>query len=269
MATAGELLSTGNLDEAIQAATADVKAKPKDLEARWLLAELLVLSGQHDRADAQFDAMIAIEPRAAVSAIPIRHLLRAEAARRQFFDEGRIPELLDGADQQVRDRLEAFVLRRAGKAAEAGRLAERAETARPALAGTITLAKGGERRFSDFRDLDDITAEVFEVLTQTGKYYWVEMPRVELIEFTPPERPLDLIWRPVRMVVKNAFDAQVHLPAVYGTLEGADAASRLGRRSDWLGGDREAIVGVGRRSFVIDGEEETDMMAIASLAFDI
>ena len=40
MATAGELLSTGNLDEAIQAATADVKAKPKDLEARWLLAEL-------------------------------------------------------------------------------------------------------------------------------------------------------------------------------------------------------------------------------------
>lgn len=269
MATAGELLSTGNLDGAIQAATADVKAKPKDLEARWLLAELLVLSGQHDRADAQFDAMIAIEPRAAVSAIPIRHLLRAEAARRQFFDEGRVPELLDGADQQVRDRLEAFVLLREGKAAEAGRLVERAETARPALSGRITSSKGTERNFSDFRDLDDITAEVFEVLTQTGKYYWIEMRRVELIEFTPPERPLDLIWRPVRMVVKNAFDAQVHLPAVYGTLEGADAASRLGRRTDWLGEEGEAIVGVGRRSFVIDGEEEIDMMAMTSISFDV
>jgi type VI secretion system protein ImpE len=269
MATAGELLSTGNLDEAIQAATADVKAKPKDLEARWLLAELLVLSGQHDRADAQFDAMIAIEPRAAVSAIPIRHLLRAEAARRQFFDEGRIPELLDGADQQVRDRLEAFVLLRAGKAAEAGRLVERAETSRPALSGRITSSKESERSFSDFRDLDDITAEIFEVLTQTGKYYWIEMRRVELIEFTPPERPLDLIWRPVRMVVKNAFDAQVHLPAVYGTLKDADNASRLGRRTDWLGEEGEAIVGVGRRSFVIDGEEEIDMMAIASISFDV
>ena len=161
MATAGQLLSTGNLDEAIQAATAQVKAKPKDLEVRWLLAELLILAGQHDRADTQFDAIIAVEPRAALSAIPIRHLLRAEAARRQFYDEGRVPELLDGVDQQVRDRLEAFVLLRAGKAAEAGRLVERAEKARPALAGKLTLSKESERGFTYFRDLDDITAEVF------------------------------------------------------------------------------------------------------------
>lgn len=269
MTTAGKLLATGNLDEAIQAATAEVKAKPKDLEARWLLAELLVLSGQHDRADAQFDAMIAVEPRAAVSAIPIRHLLRAEASRRQFYDEGRVPELLDGVDQQVRDRLEAFVLLRAGKAADAGQLVERAEKARPALAGKLTLANEEERSFSDFRDLDDITAEVIEVLTQTGKYYWIEMRRVQLIEFTPPERPLDLIWRPVRMVVKDAFDAQVHLPAVYGTIKGADAASRLGRRTDWLGEDGEAIVGVGRRTFVVDGETEVDMMALGSISFDV
>ncbi|MBM4010413.1 MAG: tetratricopeptide repeat protein [Planctomycetes bacterium] len=269
MTTAGELLTAGNLDEAIQAATAEVKAKPKELEARWLLAELLILAGQHDRADAQFDALIAVEPRAAVSAIPIRHLLRAEAARRQFFDEGRVPELLDGADQQVRDRLEAFVLLRAGKATEAGRLVERAEKARPALSGRCMLGKESERGFADFRDLDDITAEVFEVLTQTGKYYWIEMRRVELIEFTPPERPLDLIWRPARMVVKDAFDAQVHLPAVYGTLTGVDAASRLGRRTDWLGEEGEAIVGVGRRSFVIDGEEEVDMMTLGSITFDV
>jgi type VI secretion system protein ImpE len=270
MATAGELLAAGDLDGAIQAATAEVKAKPKDLESRWLLAELLILSGQHDRADAQFDAVIAVEPRAAVSAIPIRHLLRAEAARRQFYDEGRVPELLDGADQQVRDRLEAFVLLRAGRAADAGLLVERAEKARPALGGKLTLAKEeSERSFSDFRDLDDITAEVFEVLTQTGKYYWIEMRRVQLIEFTPPERPLDLIWRPVRMVVKDAFDAQVHLPAVYGTLKAADTASRLGRRTDWLGDDGEAIVGVGRRSFVVDGEEQVDMMALGSITFDV
>lgn len=71
------------------------------------------------------------------------------------------------------------------------------------------------------------------------------------------------------MVVKDAFDAQVHLPAVYGSLKGADAASRLGRRTDWLGDEGEAIVGVGRRSFVVDGEEEIDMMSLGSLTFDI
>ena len=71
------------------------------------------------------------------------------------------------------------------------------------------------------------------------------------------------------MVVKDAFDAQVHLPAVYGTINGADAASRLGRRTDWLGGEEDAIVGLGRRSFVVDGEEEIDMMALGSITFDI
>ena len=269
MATAGELLKAGSLDEAMLAATADVKARPTDVEARWLLAELLILAGLHDRADAQFDALIAMEPRAAVSAIPIRHLLRAEAARRQFYDEGRVPELLDGADTQIRDRLEAFVMLRAGRGAEAGKLVEKAERTRPSLPGTLVPVAGGSRNFADFRDLDDITAEVLEVLTQNGKYYWIEMRRVQTIEFTVPERPLDLVWRPARLVVKDAFDARVHLPAVYGTLEGADSASRLGRRTDWRGEEGEAIVGIGRRSFVIDGEEEVDMMAIGSIRFDV
>jgi protein involved in temperature-dependent protein secretion len=69
------------------------------------------------------------------------------------------------------------------------------------------------------------------------------------------------------MVVKDAFDAQVHLPAVYGTLEGADDASRLGQRTEWVGDEGHAVVGLGRRSFVLDGEEEIDMMAIDRLAF--
>lgn len=266
MTTASEHLKNGDLGEAIAAATAAVKAAPKDLEQRWLLAELLILSGAFDRADAQLDAMSTLEPRVAVSATPIRQLLRAESARRQFFDEGRLPELLDGAGQQVRDRLEAFVLLREGKAAEAGAVAERAEIARPALPGRITIG-GVERAFGDIRDLDDITAEVLEVLTQTGKYYWIEMSRVDLVEFVPPERPLDLIWRKARLVVREAFDAEVHLPAVYGTITGADDASRLGRRTEWVGGDGEAVVGVGRRCFVLDGEEEVDMLTVEGLAF--
>ncbi|NBW96880.1 MAG: hypothetical protein EBR28_09160 [Planctomycetia bacterium] len=194
MTTAHDCLKAGDLAAATAAATAAVKAAPKSLEDRWLLAELLILGGQFDRADAQFDTMMTLEPRVAVAAAPIRQLLRAEAARRQFFDEGRVPELLDGAGQQVRDRLEAFVLLRAGRPADAGAVAARAEIARPALGGVVVIG-GVERPFADFRDLDDVTAEVFEVLTQTGKYYWIEMARIGSVEFEPPARPLDLVWR--------------------------------------------------------------------------
>ncbi len=268
MTTAHDCLKAGDLTAATAAATAAVKAAPKSLEDRWLLAELLILGGQFDRADAQFDTMMTLEPRVAVAAAPIRQLLRAEAARRQFFDEGRVPELLDGAGQQVRDRLEAFVLLRAGRPAEAGAVAARAEIARPALPGSVTVG-GVERPFTDFRDLDDVTAEVFEVLTQTGKYYWIEMARIGSVEFEPPARPLDLVWRKARLVVPDAFEATVHLPAVYGTLTNADDASRLGRRTEWIGGESDAVVGVGRRSFLLDGDEEIDMMGVESLRFNL
>lgn len=266
MTTAHECLQSGHLAEAITAATAAVKAAPKSLEDRWLLAELLILAGQFDRADAQFDTMLTLEPRVAVAAAPIRQLLRAESARRQFFDEGRVPELLDGAGQQVRDRLEAFVLLRAGQPAEAGQVAARAEIARPARGGTVTIA-GVERAFTDIRDLDDVTAAVFEVLTQTGKYYWIEMAQIGSVEFEPPARPLDLVWRKARLVVPDVFDATVHMPAVYGTLTNADDTSRLGRRTAWIGGEGDAVVGVGQRCFVLDGDDEIDMLAVESLRF--
>jgi type VI secretion system protein ImpE len=213
METVSALLKSGNLAAAIDATTAKVKSAPTDLDARWLLSELLVVSGQNDRADQQLDALMNLEPRASVTAVPVRQLLRAEAARRQFFEEGRVPELIDGADDAIRARLEAFVLLRAGDRAGAGRIVEQAEKDRPALPG-----KMGDRSFSD-------------------------------------------------MVVRDAFEADVHLPAVYGTLQGSDDASRLGQRTDWLGKEGEAVVGVGRRLFVLDGEDTIDMMELQSLRF--
>jgi type VI secretion system protein ImpE len=81
---AQELLNAGQLTEAIAAAKELVKSSPKELEHRWLLGELLILAGDYDRADAQFDTMMTVEPKAAVAVTPIRQLLRAESARRQF-----------------------------------------------------------------------------------------------------------------------------------------------------------------------------------------
>jgi protein involved in temperature-dependent protein secretion len=54
---------------------------------------------------------------------------------------------------------------------------------------------------------------------------------------------------------------------VYGTLQGSDDASRLGQRTDWLGVEGEAVIGVGRRLFVLDGEDTIDMMELKSLRF--
>ena len=50
------------------------------------------------------------------------------------------------------------------------------------------------------------------MLTSTGKYYWIPMERVEMIEFHDPARPRDLLWRRAHMVVRGGPDGEVFLP---------------------------------------------------------
>ena len=81
-----------------------------------------------------------------------------------------------------------------------------------------------------------MTASFFEVLTSTGKYFWIPLERVELVEFRPPERPRDLLWRPVHMIVRGGPDGEVYLPVLYaGSAADADDQIRLGRTTEWRG----------------------------------
>jgi type VI secretion system protein ImpE len=263
MTAPGDLFHAGKLGEAIEAAAEAVRSAPSDLSARWLLAELLIVSGQHDRADQQLDTIMSLEAAAAAAVVPVRHLLRAATMRQDFYAGKGLPEFLDdGPSAALRLLLEATVVLRDGDEAKAGELVTQAERLRPAMAGTC-----GDRDFKDFRDLDDLTAGAFEVLTKTGKYYWIAVERVERLEFSPPQRPLDLIWRPVEMAVPGAFEAEVFMPAIYGTLEATDEAARLGRRTDWLGNEPAPVRGVGQRVFAIDGEDEVGMLELTELRF--
>ena len=61
--TAADLLRAGKLTDAVAAAQAVVRKAPMDLSARVLLAELLVFSGNLERADVLLDAASTIDPR--------------------------------------------------------------------------------------------------------------------------------------------------------------------------------------------------------------
>ncbi|MFI5025099.1 MAG: type VI secretion system accessory protein TagJ, partial [Alphaproteobacteria bacterium] len=121
--------------------------------------------------------------------------------------------------------------------------------------------------FEDMRDIDDLTSSFFEVLTSTGKYYWIPMARVELVEFFAPERPRDLLWRRAHMVVSGGPDGEVFLPAIYSAAGEPLADSfRLGRATEWLGGEAAPVRGIGQRSFLI-GEDSVPIMDIKTLEF--
>jgi type VI secretion system protein ImpE len=260
---ASECFKAGKLDDAIAAATDDVKHSPRDLARRMFLSELLCFSGQWQRADLQLDALNQQDPELAYVVALFRQLIRAEQARQQFYAEGRLPEFLGPPPAHLQLHLEASVCLRDGRQDEAGSLIEKAQAARPPVSGTCDA-----ERFDALRDLDDLVAPLFEVLTTTGKYYWVPMERVESIEFHAPERSRDLLWRRAHMIVRGGPDGEVFLPVVYaGSAAEQDEAFRLGRATDWRSVGAGPTRGIGQRMFLF-GEQDRSILELKQLTID-
>ena len=252
----------GKLHDAIQAMNAEVRAKPSDVDRRGFLAELLCFESNLERADKMLDLIGTQDPGAALGLSLFRQQIRAEMARREFFGDGRVPEFLGDPPPHLKLHLEASVALREGDPAAAAKLLAEAEDQRPKVSGRCN----GEA-FDDIRDLDDLTAGFFEVLTSTGKYYWIPTERVATVEMHRPERPRDLIWRRAAMDVNEGPDGEVFLPAIYVTpgVE-VDERTQLGRVTDFVGGEGEPVRGIGQRTFLI-GEEAMPILEIQSLEF--
>lgn len=265
--TPGALFRAGRLSEAIAAANAAVRSRPGDLGNRILLSELLLFDGNIERADVILDTAAKTDPSAAIVVAEFRQLLRAEAARRQYRREGRVPEFLGEPTAAMRAALAAGVALRAGDMAEAASHAAQIEDIRPRVPGVL-VTENGEVAFDDFRDVDDLCAGFFEILTTTGKYYWVPTERVASLELHPPQRPRDLAWRRATISVNDGPDGEVYLPVMYD-FEAPEMRDelRLGHATDWIGDEESGPVrGVGQRVFLV-GDDDYGILALTTLRF--
>lgn len=264
MEEARQLYKAGKLRDAISAMTEEVRKNPTDHARRGFLSELLCIAGDVDRADKQLQAVTAQQPSVAVGVSLVRQLIRAERHRRDFFEQGRVPEVIEPPSESMRLQLEASILLRQGQAEAASEKLARAEELRPRVRGT----RGGAL-FEDFRDLDDLVGGHFEVLTSTGKYYWIPIARVESYEPRPPENALDLNWLPVEMDVRGGPEGLVYLPTVYtGATPVEEDEFLLGRATDWKELPGGAVLGRGQRCFLV-GEEDVNALALGSVMFEV
>lgn len=250
------------MNDAISALNEEVRQHPADRKSRVFLSELLCFAGNLERADKQLEVLQSQFPDAAVNISLLRQMVRGEEARQQFFSEGRAPELLTEPTPAMALHLEASVCLREGNGAEANELLEKAESERVAVSGTCDGVK-----FDDFRDLDDLVGPFFEVITSTGKYFWIPTERVVEIECYEPTSALDLLWRRVRMVVRDGPDGDVYIPAIYAAGGEVEEAARLGRVTEWTGGDGEPTRGVGLRTFLV-GESARTILECSEISFE-
>jgi type VI secretion system protein ImpE len=231
-----------------------------DAGVRFLLAELLLFDGNFERAETVLDAAQSIDPNAALMVAEFRQLLRAAVARRQLGCDGRVPEFVGEPTQAQQCLLEALVQWRSGDRSAAAKAVEAAEALRPSVSGV-----GNGAAFTDFRDADDLVGGNFEVLTTTGKYFWIPTERVVSMEFHTPKRPRDLFWRRCSMIVRDGPDGDVYLPALYETDATSDVSLRLGRTTEWAG--PTPFRGGGQRVFLM-GEDGVPINELRTLEFD-
>ncbi len=238
---------------------ARVRAAPSDLPARLALAEALILAGAFDRAEGQLLTLSKLDTTAPVRIARLRHLLRAEAARHAWYADGAAPSLVAAPAPAQQAALAIMVALRAGDGT-AGALAAAAEDARVPLLGRLDGTA-----FDDFRDLDDLCANYLEVLTADGGYLWVDWHAVSGLRFVPPARPLDLLWREARLVLRDGRAADVVVPAIY-VAPASTAAQRMGRSTEWR--DEGGLVrGAGQRSFLA-GDDDRGILSMTELHFD-
>lgn len=257
-----EAFNAGSLEEALEIAKGEVKNNPTDVARRNTYCELLCWVGELEKADKQLETLMMQDPSAAMGLSLFRQLIRGELSRQECFHKGRAPELLEGVDDLLQKQIELLLAMREGMQDRARELAEVIEQERPRIQG---ICDGNA--FDDLRDLDDTCSTFFEVLTSTGKYYWIPMSRVLVVQLHPITRPRDLMWRRAHMIVQDGPDGEVYLPLNYAlSLGSEDKQLRLGRATDWKGGEEGPVQGLGRRMMLI-GEEDRSLLEVSEFLF--
>jgi type VI secretion system protein ImpE len=253
---AADLFRAGHLQQALESLNDEVRAKPTDMECRTLLFELLCFAGNLDRAEKQLDFIGQQDTQHEWAVQVYKNIIAAERTRRRLFADGLEPGFLLDPPDYVRRHLAALGQLRAGQPAEASALLAQADEQFPHLAGTVN-----GQAFDELRDCDDLLAPVFELIVLRD-YIWLPLEHVRTLEIDAPERPRDLLWIPIRLVLSDNTQHRGYMPTLYcGSHEHPDERIKLGRMTDWKVVPEGPMQGLGHRTWLA-GETDWPMLEV-------
>lgn len=259
---AEELFKAGKLTDAVEYQLAIVKKNPTDTKARFFLAELSAFQGDWDRADRQLDAIVLQSTGTPLLTLLFRQLIRAEIIREQVFTAGRAPELVVELDRECQLQLEMNTALRLNQSEQYSQLRERSKDIQATLNGSCD-----DQPFTIIQDLDDRFRGVAEILTASGKYFWVPWQNIQSLEFAKPERPMDLVWRKATIAVDGGPDGEVYMPVRYPNPNAWTDEDKLGRGTQWQEHSEGIVTGMGQRMILIE-EEGVPIMEIKRLSIE-
>jgi len=232
----------------------DVRRQPADSKLRVFLAQLLMLTGDWNRALNQLNVAAELD----AGALPMQHAyaaaMQCEGLRTQVFAGARSPLVFGEPLPWIAAFLQALQLQAQGKAKEAAALRLEALESANATGGALN-----GKPFEWIADADSRLGPILEVLLN-GAYYWVPFERIQHIVIEAPTDARDLVWLPAQFMWANGGEAMGLLPSRYpGSERSSDDAVRLARKTEWipLGGEADSpqYAGLGQRVLTTDAEE--------------
>jgi type VI secretion system protein ImpE len=224
-----------------------VRSDPANAKRRVMLFQLMVLSGQWDRALTQLYVIKEMDREAEDFVRTYREVVRCELFRKEVFGGGKTPLVLGEPQEWMAKLSEAARLLGQAKIHEAAELRGAAFEAAPAVSGSLN-----GQPFEWIADADVRLGPVCEAILN-GKYYWIPFERLSRIEIEAPSDLRDLIWAPAKLTFQNGGEQVAFLPARYPGSEAAeDDDIRLSRKTEWRDLGADTHVGLGQRMFATD-----------------
>ncbi len=247
---ARQLLRDADLDGALTAVKAEVRAAPGDARHRIFLFQLLAITGDLERAQTQLNMAGELDASALAMVQTYREALQCEALREAVFAGRHAPLVFGEPERWIALMLESLRQLADGQLAESARLRAAALEEAPATPGTIN----GEP-FDWLADADSRLGPVLEVIVN-GKYYWVPMHRISRVVIEAPVDLRDLVWLPAELTWANGGQSVGLIPTRYpGSAGAADDRLRLARRTDWEVAGEDTCIGLGQRVLATDVQE--------------
>ncbi|HAW91777.1 MULTISPECIES: type VI secretion system accessory protein TagJ [unclassified Arsukibacterium] len=262
------LISSGQLQPALSHALATLRDDPLNAQMRAVYVELLCIAGELDKADAQLDMIVRQHPDFLLGAVNVRQLIRAETARRDFYQGGMTATLFGEPTLMFSALLKLRLAMHEHDIAAATMAAEEMEQLRPQVAIAHL-----DQCHSDIRDLDDSLAGYLELFGTDGKYYLAGFEQIASLKLHPVKSLLDLIWRRVDISIIDGPQGEAFLPLIYvstplmasGAEAAADPVIQLGRATDWHEHSARLITGTGQKMLLL-GEQAVALGDIHQLS---
>ncbi len=259
--TAETLLHAGDPEAALQLLQEQVRKKPADAKLRIFLFQLLAITGQLKRAQAQLEIAGGMDPDAELMELAYRDVINCELHREAVFAGKSKPLIFGEPEEWIALLVEAQKAFANGDMEVFSRLNAQAFEQAETRSGKIN-----DESFTWLADADQRFGPVFEFIFN-GQYYWVPMSRVQKLHTEEPGDLRDLVWLPAEVMWTNGGKLMVMVPARYPRLEGVSGPGLLSRRTDWVSHGEDIVEGTGQRIFATD-QQDYPLLQVRSIEFD-